>query len=118
MGRAMKIWTFGKRHSYLKGSPTHWAFLRVPFLRVHRLAASLAIAFFLLCAFSSVASAQIVMDGSMSDPEWHKLGDSTGGPPTSSAGNEINALYAEIDANYFYIGVAGNVQPGSRILVF
>lgn len=84
-----------------------------------RLAVTFFFALFFLGIFHSVASAQIILDGVMNEPAWYQLGTSAGGPPSSfGPGHEINALYAKIDSSYFYIGVAGNVQYGSRILVF
>ncbi|MCC6455447.1 MAG: lamin tail domain-containing protein [Caldilineaceae bacterium] len=90
-------------------------------LRAHRLFASFALALFFFCTLYSVAAAQIVLDGFITEPDWHVLGTSQGGPAPVSPfgpGDEINALAAEIDANYFYVGVAGNVLYNKRILVF
>jgi hypothetical protein len=87
--------------------------------RVWRFAALLiAPLLFVLIAYTP-AAAQIVIDGNIAEPDWHLLGTSAGGPaPGFGPGNEINALYADIDPSYFYIAVAGNVQWGNRILVF
>ena len=90
-------------------------------LRAHRFVAGFALALFFLCTLYSVAADQIVLDGFITEPDWHVLGTSQGGPAPVSPfgpGHEINALAAEIDPSYFYIGVAGNVQVGNRILVF
>ena len=101
------MWKFGHPYAYLRKVPAY------------RVASSVIVALIFLCTFHAAAHAQIALDGLLTESDWTKLGDSTGGPPPSfGAGNEINALYADIDANYFYIGVAGNVQFGNRILVF
>lgn len=61
----------------------------------------------------------ITLDGTLTDSEWLLLGSSAGGPtPGFGAGHEINALYAYNDATNLYIGVAGNVQNGNRIVVW
>ncbi len=87
-------------------------------LAVRVLAASL-LALGLGLVFTATASAQIFIDGNITEPEWELLGDNLGGPaPPVGPGNEINALYAYIDSQYFYLGVAGNVRNGQRILVF
>ncbi len=107
------IWKLNHLDSYLKKAPASRGFLRV-----HRLVASFVVAFFFFCTLYSIAAAQIVLDGIINETDWHQLGNSTGGPPPSfGAGHEINALAAEIDSTYLYIGVAGNVQFGNRILV-
>src|SRR3954452_14354196 len=103
----MRVWKLGRLHSYLKALLPSKEFRRAgnylsprPLPRlISTFATSFIVAFFLLGIFHSVASAQIVLDGIISEPDWTKLGDSTGGPPSSfGAGNEINALYTDIDA--------------------
>src|SRR4051812_40034096 len=99
--RAMRVWELGRLHSHLKAILPHRALLRArrPFVRrlIPTFAASVVLACFFLCVSHSVASAQIILDGVINEPDWTKLGDSTGGPPPSfGAGNEINALYADI----------------------
>src|SRR5690606_20732799 len=83
---------------------------------------SLGIVWAMLATLHTTAAAQaaqITLDGLMIELSWQKLGDSTGGPrPSFGAGHEINALYADIDTTYLYIGVAGNVQSNNRILIF
>ena len=107
-------WLPSYLEAYLKGRPI----LR-GFWRANRFATSFVLAVFFLCTFYSVASAQIVLDGVINEPDWHQLGNSTGGPPPSfGAGHEINALSASINSTHLYIGVAGNVQFNNRILVF
>src|SRR5215203_5047045 len=99
----MMIWKLGHLPSYLKAILTYRRPLAARCF-VPTFAARFFLAFFFLGIFHSVASAQIILDGVLADPEWHKLGDSTGGPPPSfGTGNEINALYADIDASNFYI---------------
>lgn len=79
----------------------------------------LATAVFLVLVTYSPAAAEIVIDGNLTEPDYHLLGSNVGGPlPGFGAGHEINALYANLDPAYFYLGVAGNVQLGHRILVF
>ncbi|MCW5853529.1 MAG: VCBS repeat-containing protein, partial [Anaerolineae bacterium] len=67
----------------------------------------------------AAAPQALTIDGTLTEPEWTQLGTSAGGPtPGFGAGHEINALYAYNDAAYLYLGVAGNVQNGNRIVVF
>src|SRR4051812_41735068 len=114
----MRIWKLEDLSSYLAALLTRRGFYRGRrFLPTFT--SSFLLAFLFLGIFHSVASAQINLDGVMDEPEWHKLRSSNGGPPPSfGTGNEINALYADIDPTSFYIGVAGNVQNGNRILIF
>lgn len=87
--------------------------------RARQLAFSLVVALFLLGLTYTAAQAQIVIDGNLVEPDWNRLGTSQGGPaPSFGAGHEINGLYAKIDNSALYLGVAGNVQNGNRILVF
>jgi hypothetical protein len=116
MERVTMIWKMSHRHSSIgRAGAVSPRFS----LRAHRLVAGFALALFFLCTLYSVAAAQIVLDGSITEPDWHVLGTSSSGPtPGFGAGHEINALAAEINATHLYIGVAGNVQFGNRILVF
>ena len=63
----------------------------------------------------------VTVDGALTDTPYVRLGTSAGGPsPGFGAGHEINALYAHVDpaTSSLFLGVAGNVQNGNRILVF
>ena len=115
------IWKLELLHSYL----TSLKGILAPrgLLHAHRFAATLFVslvsALFFSLALHAVAFADIVLDGTITEPNWQLLGNSVGGPPPSFGdGNEINALYADINSTNFFIGVAGNVQDGNSILVF
>ncbi len=69
----------------------------------------------------STLNAQIVLDGNISETVWGSaLATSSGGPtPGFGAGHETNAIYATSNGtNNIYIGLAGNVQDGNKILIF
>ncbi len=70
--------------------------------------------------FSGAAHAQTpTVDGTITETSYTNLGTSAGGPtPGFGAGHEINALYSTADAANLFLGIAGNVQNGNRILVF
>ncbi len=72
-------------------------------------------------ALSLQGISQIIVDGILNEQSWGKpLATDSGGPaPGFGAGHEIRALYVTaITYSDIYIGVAGNVQPNNRILVF
>jgi len=59
----------------------------------------------------------LTLDGNLIEPEWTVLATSAGGPaPNFGVGHEINALTIANDETSLYIGVAGDVQPGYRIV--
>lgn len=73
----------------------------------------------IFCFSNNTVSAAPALDGTLTDTDWVSLGTSEGGPtPGFGAGHEINALYTAHDDTYLYLGVAGNVQNGNRIVVF
>jgi hypothetical protein len=58
-------------------------------------------------------------DGTIEAKWGTALATQAGGPgPGFGAGHEVNALYAQTDANNLNLAVAGNVQNNNRILVF
>lgn len=82
----------------------------------------LAAAIFLVLVTYSPAAAQtsqITIDGNITETSWHKLGARNPTVVTALGfGHELNAFYADIDSTHLYMGVAGNVVGGYRILVF
>lgn len=79
-------------------------------------------ALYLTAAFAvmtGVAMAQPTIDGTLTDGDYVLLDDNTGGPsPGFGAGHEINALYAYAESDRLYVGIAGSVLNGNRIVVF
>ena len=67
-----------------------------------------------------VVNAQITFNGDITEGDWGTaLSTSSGGPTNGfGAGHELNAIYADGDATNLYLGIAGNVSSGNRILVF
>jgi hypothetical protein len=58
-------------------------------------------------------------DGNITESYWNEIVTSSGGPaPGFGSGHEINALHTDIVGDNVYIGIAGNVQDGNRILLF
>ncbi len=67
----------------------------------------------------STALATPTVDGTLTDGDYTLIDDNTGGPsPGFGAGHEINALYAFAESGTLYLGIAGNVQDGNRMVVF
>jgi hypothetical protein len=72
-----------------------------------------------LLVVPAAVGATPTLDGTLTDPDYMLLSLRSGPPfPELGAGNEINALYAHNESGTLYIGLAGNVQSGSRILLF
>lgn len=73
----------------------------------------------LACSFGD-AYGDIIFDGTITDSDWGPaFSTSSGGPvPGFGAGHEINAIYADGDLANIFFGIAGNVQNGSRIMLF
>lgn len=77
------------------------------------------LALLLLLNGQAHAASNIVIDGTITESDWHLIDNNSGGPaPGFGSGHEINALYTDIDGTDFYIGIAGNVQNNNRILLF
>ncbi|MCC9077364.1 lamin tail domain-containing protein [Litorilinea aerophila] len=84
-----------------------------------RLLIPLLWALVLVLTLPGSAAAEIALDGNLTEPDWQLLGTSQGGPDSSfGTGNEINGLYAKIVGDSLYLGVAGAIQSGNRILLF
>jgi hypothetical protein len=73
---------------------------------------------FLCCAYH--LQAQVVFNGNITEPEWGMpLGTSVGGPtPCFGNGFRLNSLFASANNDNLMFGIGGNVQAGSRILLF
>jgi hypothetical protein len=71
-------------------------------------------------SISANAFGTITFNGNINEAEWGApLATSAGGPaPGFGAGHEVNALYASGDNSNIFLGLAGNVQNGNRIVVF
>ncbi len=84
-----------------------------------RLLLPLVWALALVLTLPGSAAAEIALDGNLTEPDWQLLGTSQGGPSSSfGTGNEINGLYAKVVGDSLYLGVAGALQSGNRILLF
>jgi|GEM_PF-2145264 len=73
----------------------------------------------IFCLFFFEGRGQLNLNGVIEESEWILLGTSDGGPfPSFGSGHEINALYWQLDEDYLYFAIAGDVQDGNSIILF
>lgn len=68
----------------------------------------------------TVTNLGLTIDGNITEAAWGQaLATSAGGPGNGfGAGHEANAIYALDSSTDLFLGVAGNIQNGNRLLVF